>query len=280
MKFFSWAFVLFVLSLSPAFAADKTRESAYDRVMRTGTIRCGIVLWPTYIEKDPNSGALSGLWYDYMEALASSLHLKIEWMPETTYPQMPEDLQSGRYDVFCGGLWPDAELSRSLDFTIPISYQVVQAFVRADDRRFDGNLAAINDKAVRVSVIDGLTPDIIRREDFPESTPVSLPQSTDVSQTFLEIVNNKADITFNSPETAERFTENNPGKLRQVETDAPLRLYPEVLAVRLGEDKLRRMLDNATVFLLNDGRVEKLLKKYETHGGHFYRVAKPYVVPE
>src|ERR1700722_20209029 len=63
-------------------AKPVVKESAYDRVMRTQTIRCGYVLRTPLLVKDPNTAQLSGLFYEYVENLGKALHLKIEWSEE------------------------------------------------------------------------------------------------------------------------------------------------------------------------------------------------------
>ncbi|MEK7801112.1 MAG: hypothetical protein AAB276_01545 [Pseudomonadota bacterium] len=37
--------LLILAVVFPAYASDASKESVYDRVMRTGTIRCGYGLW-------------------------------------------------------------------------------------------------------------------------------------------------------------------------------------------------------------------------------------------
>src|SRR6202012_5680823 len=99
------------------------KESAYQRVMRTQTIRCGYVLWTPFLVKDPNSGKLSGVFYDYTEALAKALHLKIEWDEEMGWADFPSALNEGRVDVMCGGSRPNSSRAREIDFVKPILYQ-------------------------------------------------------------------------------------------------------------------------------------------------------------
>jgi len=48
------------------------RESAYARVMRTGTLRCGYVLYPKTIERDLNTGKMSGPMYAIMEEMGKT----------------------------------------------------------------------------------------------------------------------------------------------------------------------------------------------------------------
>ena len=55
---------------------------------------------------------------------------------------MIEGLDTNRYDVVGSGIWINASRGRGADFTIPLLYDAVCAYVRDDDRRFDDNVGA------------------------------------------------------------------------------------------------------------------------------------------
>lgn len=92
----------------------------------------------------------------------------------------------------------------------------------------------------------------------------------------MQITIDKADVTFTSPETVDRFLENNPDSLQVLSTDRPLRLFAESIAVKNIEHEFRRILNHATSELLNSRTIEKIIRKYEKYPNSFYRVAKPY----
>ena len=73
-------------------------QTVYDRVMRTKTLRCGYHTWAPYLVKDANSGAMSGIYFDYVEKLAASLNLKVEWAEEVGYGDLITALNGGRID--------------------------------------------------------------------------------------------------------------------------------------------------------------------------------------
>src|SRR6516162_8652390 len=126
------------------------RESLYDRVMHSGTIRCSYLACAPYCIKDPNSGELSGIFVEAMETVGRKLGLKVVWTGEVGYESLFEGLNSDRYDVFAGGLWPNASRAKAADFSIPIYYGAVKAYGRSDEKRFENNLDAINASDVRI----------------------------------------------------------------------------------------------------------------------------------
>lgn len=254
------------------------KETAFDRVMRTGVIRCGYASAPPLLMKDPNTGVISGIGYESMEVVGKALSLKIDWAEEIGWATFPAALNSGRIDAFCVGAWPSAARAREVDQTEALSYQPYYAYVRIDDTRFDNNLEAINDPAVRVSVMDGDTSQIISRSDFPKATMVSLVETSNPDEMLINAITNKADVAFIEPTFATRFDANNSGKIRRV-VSAPLRVFGNVYFIAQGEDKLRQMLNTALAEQHASGAIEKIIRKYEKVEGSILRVAPPYITP-
>jgi ABC-type amino acid transport substrate-binding protein len=163
-----------------------------------------------------------------------------------------------------------------VDFVVPISYQGVSAFVRADDMRFDNALEKINDPSIKVSAIDGGSSQEIPETFYPKAQLLSLPQLTEASQQLLNVVSGKADVTFTDRYTVAKFQESNPNTLREVVADYPVNLFGNPIAVYKGEYELKQTLDNATIQLMNVGIIERILKKYEKYPNSFYRPALSY----
>ncbi len=256
------------------------KETTYDRVMRTQTIRCGYALWAPLMIKDPNTGVLSGSIHDYMEALGHALNLKIEWAEETGWGDFPAALESGRIDTFCAGVWPNASRARQADFTQPISYQTMYAYGRSDDRRFDDNLTAINNPSVTITALDGEVAALIASTDFPKAKTLQMSQLATGAETLTATAAGKADVTFTDPATVAQFEANNPGKIRRITTKTPLRIFGNTIAVARKQEEFRQMLNSATQELLFNGQIEKILAKYEQYPGTFLRVAPNYLVDE
>ncbi len=261
--------------IAPATAAK--HESAYERVMRTRTIRCGYALWAALIEKDPNTGKLSGIFPDYMEALGQATGLKIEWTAELGFGDFITALDTSRIDVMCSGTWTNAKRGMNVQFITPISYQGVVAWVREGDTRFDNNLAAINEPSVKVLAVDGASSHEIAETFYPRAELVSLPQLTAAAEALMNVVDKKADVVFTDHFTASQFLKTNPGTLRAVPAAYPVKLFGNPLAIRMNEPALKALLDNATMELMNTGVIERILQKYETVPGTFYRAALSYV---
>ena len=164
---------------------------------------------------------------------------------------------------------------RVADFSQPIFFGGAEAYVRANDSRFDAKLAILNDSQFRIATTDGEVTDAIALKDFPKAKRTSMPQLTDISQLLLSVADGKADVTFVEPHVAYEFLKNNPGKLKAAHPGDPLRLYPNTLMLKQDDTVFRRVLDNAIAELQNNGFVDQILLKYEPFPGAFYRIAKP-----
>ncbi|MDX2028807.1 MAG: transporter substrate-binding domain-containing protein [Alphaproteobacteria bacterium] len=266
---------LVVLNIQPVPAAGNEAESSYDHIMRTGTIRCAYLLYTPYFVRDVSTGEMSGVFHDIMEEIGKSIGLKVEWVMEVGYDNIFPGLDSGQYDVFAGGLWPNSKRARAGYFTLPAFYSVVTAWGRKDETRFK-NLEGINDPFVRVSTVDGAIADVIAQTDYPKATIVSLPNLTPYSMTFQNIIDNKADITFVDASVAQDFLRTHPGAIQQIAPDKPLRVFGNSLVVRRGNIDLKLLLDTAMQELVYSGRIDKILQKYEKQPSPFKRLIQPY----
>lgn len=256
--------------------ATTAKASAYDRIKSSGTIRCGYAPHTGFLEKDPNTGELQGPFFDFVNALGKQLDLKVEWAMEVPWSDIVSSLTSEKFDLFCNGIYPNSARAREIDFTQPIYYNAVYAYARIDDTRFDNNLAALNDPSMKISAPDGYTAMVIANTDFPKAGIFGLPQMSSDADMFEVVATGKADATFLDNYAASQYIASNPGKVRQVPSARPVRVFPIGLALNAGEDKLRQMLDTATGELLNAGVVEQILQKHEKFPGVYLRIAPAY----
>ena len=250
-------------------------KGTYDKVLASGTIRCGYVPYPPGLIKDPNTGKISGIFPEILEEAAKNLGFKVVWAEEVGWGTMVEGLQNSRYDIIGSPVWPLSTRARVADFTEALYYGGAEAYVRNDDHRFDSDITVLNDAKFKIATIDGEVTEQIAQNDFPKANRVSQPQSTDISLLLLSVADGKADVTFAEPHVAYEFIKKNPGKIRAAQPGNPLRLYPNTLMLKQEDVVLRRVIDNAIAELQNNGYVERVLLKYEPFPGAFYRNAKP-----
>ena len=254
------------------------KESAFARVMRTRTIRCAFTLWPPHFMIDPNTGEKSGVDVEVMEAIGRVTDLKIKWEDEVGVGAAPEQLESGKQDVFCAALWENGRRAQRVETSKPIDYMPLYAYVRENDTRFDGNVAAINNGKVTISLVDGAAQKALADGSFPKARQYSLPIATDATQSFLAVSTGKGDVVFSDAAAIADYNAHNPAhNLRRATGTPALRIYGDVFVTAKGEAQLRDLLSAAITELLNDGTIDRILDKYEIEPGAFFRVAPAYV---
>jgi ABC-type amino acid transport substrate-binding protein len=269
--------LLIALLLStPALAAEK--ESVYDRVMRTQTIRCGYGEWDIFLRKDAKTGKMDGIYYDLVEQLGKNLGLKIEWAEQTGWGDFVAGLANDRYDAFCTVVGLNAERARQVDFLSPLFYLASGVFVKKGDTRFDNNLSRLNDPGVRLLTVEGDLYGKISRAEFPKAHAVELPQLATMAEQYETIATGKADAFLADVIGGETYMHTNPGKVQQVKLAAPFRALPASIAVKGGEYRFQRMLDIAAIEMINNGTVKRILDKYDPDGHARLDVARPYEV--
>ena len=262
-------------SSSSSYSYDNKNDSLYQRVIKLGKIRCGYGLFPPYCMKDPNTGKLSGIFIDILEEAGKNLGLKIEWSEEVGWSNIIQGLEANRYDLVPTGVWPNASRGKHVSFTIPLFYNRLDAYVRKNDKRFDNNIQAIDSNSVIIATIDGYINQTIAKSRFSYARLLTHPDICDGAQVFLDVVNKKADITFNDPSLAALFLKNNPNTIKCI-TTKPLTVEANTMIFKIGEPTFKSMLDTALDELINNGYVDSVLNKYEPTPGVYLRVAPPY----
>ena len=272
-------FSAFMARMGSAPVGIKTDDQpAFSRVMESKTLRCGYVVYAPGTIRDPKTGALSGIAHDVVEAAAAKLKIKVEWTEETSWGNHLEGLSTGRYDMLCAAsftLPSDAARAESIG---PMYYSGIGVLVRADDDRFKNKLDAINAPETTISAIDGTIPAIIAAEQFPQAKLSSHPQMTDYTFNAIDVAEHKADVTFVENYYGMDYLAHNPGKLKNIAVEKPLRIFHNKLLVNKGEFKLQSMFQNVILEMLNTGELDAIIDRYERYPGALYRVAKPYVI--
>jgi len=252
------------------------QESNYERILREGTLRVGYISYPPSFIYDPNTRRFSGIYHEVLMEIGRRAGFKIDYTEEVSWGTMIEAIRTGKVDVISTGVWPTIERGKHINFTGPLYYSAIRTYTRAGNNTLDGNLSRINAFGVRVAAIDGEMTSIIANSDFPKATLASLPQTTDISQVLLEVATGKADVTFAEPAVAGAYMASNPGKIKEVQGVAPVRVFPNTMIVGKDDPELLSTLNIALEELHNNGFIEKVLAKYEKYPNSFFRVAIPY----
>lgn len=251
------------------------QETAFARVMRTQTLRCGYLPVSPSLVQDPNTGQLSGPVYDLVEEIGKTLNLKIEWHEEVPYATQTEGLRQGRYDMVCAHLYMRPNLMAQAEFLQPYSYVPIYVIQRKGESRFHST-SDLNQPSTKIGAIDGTIPMLITQSDFKNATLYSMPEMTPYSENLLAVVANKADVTLVDHVIFRAFDKENPNQLEIARTIPPLRMFGTTFIVAKGEHNLAGTLNAAMKYLITNGKVDEILRRYPAISDAVLRAAPPY----
>lgn len=277
MKFL--AFLMALAIFTPALAEDKVKESAFDRVMRTGIIRCGYYVFPPVTIRDPNTNKMSGFSVDMMERLAERAALKVEWAEEVTFGNWVPAMQAGRFDMICTPMWPDLPQAKAVTFTHSLFYAGKYPAVMANDPRFTDatTLADLNnDKFTFVAQEGNMTLNTTKIA-VPKAKLYVLAANADGGDYYQSVVAKKGDAVIVDSNGLQQWNKNNPdNKMKFIDIRNPVTLQQFPLVVRRGESDLLEFLNLAIDEMNNAREIDAILRKWEPEPGKTYlRVNAP-----
>ena len=250
--------------------ASPAKDIVYDRIMKTGTIRCGYMDYAPAFNTDPNTGEFYGIFYDVMNEIGANLGLKVEWAVRTNWSEVFEGMETGKYDFLCSDLWMNPSRSKMGDFSTPVYFSGMGIYVRADDNRFSGDWRTLmNNESIKFAAVEGEGTNDLIDGNFPKASRFTLPKNADSTEPLVSVISQKADAHIASDFYAAEFMAHNPGKIKKV---ANINVFPDAMALPKGEYKLKRMIDNNIEFLHQTGFIEKVLQKHQKYPGSVLRV--------
>lgn len=276
--------LILVIAISAATAlAVSGRTTTTDKadslatVLANKTLRCGFVDYEPANFRDAKTGELKGILVETAEAIGKKLDLKIEWVQAGGWATFITDLETGKYDAFCGAAWAiQPREMTALEATVPIYFSAISAWVRESDNRFTSALDNINDPSVTIAATDGSLPSIIAQQRYPNAKVFSLPETASYSMNLLNVANNKADIGFLEQYIGYQYAATNPGTVKNITPNDPIHISPNLFEVRKGDTGLLSMLNMTLNVLHDNGEIDAIISKYEPVPGTFLRRTPAY----
>ncbi|MDX2027855.1 MAG: transporter substrate-binding domain-containing protein [Alphaproteobacteria bacterium] len=252
-----------VLNQHPGIQGSSARKtSVYEKVISSGTLRCGYFEEAPFTFIDPNTGKKSGIAIELAEKIASELGLKVEWTTAVNFGALVDDLTNNKYDAICASLFSLPRGGR-IDYTAPYAYVPVYAYTQAGRAEFDNKLEQLDWSKISVAGLDGEGGTTAARKKLPEAKFVLLPQNMQIADMLTSVADKKADMAFVMPTVFKNFDKNNPGKLTKVAADKPFHVFTVTFGIKSGEPALKNMLDFMMRNLAAEGYVEGLFRKYD-----------------
>jgi ABC-type amino acid transport substrate-binding protein len=253
-----WAFLLLPAFVHPAFA-----ETTYERVTRTGVIRCAYISWKPYSLKDPNHSEAppAGSSVDIMTALANRLDLRVEWVEEIGWGTIGEGFATGRYDAVCTQMWPDAPKLRNFQLGRAMFFSDIRPYATAKTAL---TLSAdkLDQPGTRIAAIDGGFSQRIAIEAYPHATLVNLPPSAASGEFYLNLTTGKADITLSDADEIKAQEQEGLTALIPVPNAPTVRVLPHVFAFPGDDLRFAAMMNQGLAMLQSEGFFRIIKERY------------------
>ena len=246
--------------------------------MATRTLRCAYDSLPPFITVDPATKKVSGMLYDITNEIGKRLGIKVDWVEDAGYGEIAAGMAAGRYDAFCGVLWQTPTRAGAMSFTAPLYKNKVFPCVRGDSTLYDKSTAALNAPDKTFAGYDGDVSYQMPQTIFPKAKVQSLPANMSFAEAMMSITTKKIDaIATCDPIVVDAFNEHNPHGLKVADPTHPITVVPIVLALPLGDEKLKSMTDSAIFAMTADGTMEKMIRQYlNKYIDNTIILAKPY----
>jgi ABC-type amino acid transport substrate-binding protein len=231
------------------------KETTYERVMRTGVIRCAYISWKPHSLKDPNHPERppQGSSIDIIEAIADRLNLKIEYTEEIGWGNIGEGFATNHYDAVCTQMWPDAPKMKNFLLSSPLFYSDVIPYINSGDNRFQ-SLNDINQPSTRIAVLDGALTQNLAEKSFPNATLVRLSPTSSSAEYYLTLTTKKADIILGDADEI---------AVQKAIANLPIeKILPHVFAFSGNDQRFASMMNEALSQLKTEGYMKDIATRY------------------
>jgi polar amino acid transport system substrate-binding protein len=272
-------FVLLSASFSVHAEDVKPQETAYERIMRTNTLRCGYFIYPPFLDRDLKTGAFSGIYPDIFNEIATQSGLKVVWAEEIGSDTMFEGLKTKRYDAICAPLTYTVARATEAFFTIPLVHVPFYVYVRANETRFDtAPETTLNSPETTFIGKDGDLTEILAHETFPNAKSFSMPGLTEAATMLTALATGKGDAIVAEPIYAHIYMNSNPDKIKRLASLKPVQVVTGVAGVPFGDSGAQQFLNTSIQALIDNGFVEKTIKKHVPNSEELYLPVRAYGV--
>jgi ABC-type amino acid transport substrate-binding protein len=256
-------------------ATNDRTESVLTRIKSERVIRAGVIPYPPFVIKDPNTNQYSGYFVELMDHIATFMgdrdHPITIQYEETTWAGMITGLKEDRFDIIVSGVFRTIPRAMEVTWPRPCMYVGMSALVRADDNRFKLP-ADLQAEGIRVAVAAGEVGHDYQQRFLPHSTPIVL-QTADTAATALEVSSGNADVAIAESVALVQYAKQHP-EVKVLFVEKPLFTYATSVMIRRGDPEWLDFLNISIEFLQLAGITEQLDRKYNPAGEHWLSPAK------
>ncbi len=257
MKKFLLALVVLFNLTAWAGASKVWEDSALNAIVKRGEIRVG--LEPGYMpfEMKDKKGNIIGFDVDMVKMMAKEMGVKLKLVP-TAWDGIIAGLLTGKYDMIASGMTMTQKRNLKVNFASPYISAGQTLIVSEKVAAVAKTWQDLDDPKYTIVTKLGVTGEIAARKMFKKAKIRTFETEADAAQ---EVLNGKADAFIYDKPYNVLFMAKRGGK-GVVHWDKDLTFEPFGWAVRKGDPDFLNWLDNFLYQVKNDGRYEKIYKKW------------------
>lgn len=247
-----------------------TQQSAAKRiptlvkVKKAGTLHVGYIVYPPTVQKDPNTGKISGHFVDTIEEIAKQMEIKVEYH-EAEWGTFIAGLKSGKFDLSIAATYRTIPRAQEVAFTRSLMYIGNSVIVKADDIRFD-SIDDFNQEGIVIAVTQGEQGHEYAKFNLPKAK-LTILSTADQSLAFTEVSTGRADAALGDSWACKQFVAKH-SEVKDLLAEDPYNLTPVGWAVRYDDLAWLEFINTALDALESTGKLRQFETQYNAHWVH------------
>jgi len=236
---------------------DLAKKSTINSILKRGELRCGLDSGYMPFEMTDKNGNFVGFEMDVARELAKAMGVK--FVPvNMAFDGIIPALLTDKIDIITAGMTVTQERNLQINFANPM---IVVGQTALINKKLEGKVNSYKDlNSPEYTIVSklGTTGEQTIKRLLPKANYKSFETETDAA---LEVLNGKASaMVYDLPFCAIFMAEQ--GKDKLLFLDKPFTFEPIAWGIRKGDPDFINFLNNFLTQLKNDGRYEKLYKKW------------------
>ena len=202
-----FAVLAFCAAMSSA-AHAQTAEGYWQKVQKSGTLRCGAAVAAPYVMRDPATGEYSGFFSDLCRQFADVLKVKPKFV-DSTWDNLVAGLQAGKWDMALA-LNRTPVRAMAVNFSIAaMQYEISLAYNKQNTKlpKAPKSIADIDKPGVTLAVMSGTSQDKAISAAVKQAQVLRLPGN---DETRLAVMSKRADLLVDASDSNQLFLQSNP----------------------------------------------------------------------
>ena len=240
------------------------QASTLEKVKKTGVLHVGYIVYPPTVQKEPNSGAVTGHYIDTVEEIAKQLGVKVEYH-EAEWGTFVAGLESGQFDLSIAATYRTIPRAKEVAFTCPLMYVGNSVIVKANETRFSG-IADFNREDITIAVTQGEQGHEYAKLNLPKAQ-LKVLSASDQSMAFTEVSVGRADAALGDSWACKQFAVRHP-EVKDLLAENPYNLTPVGWAVRYDDLEWLEFINTSLSTLESVGKLREFERKCDAHWLH------------